>query len=74
MDQADTSGLPPEQGSKEGIWITADPIPGCVVCNIGESKPDIHILLSWLDLFTSVGDMDKWVIHFNPASCNSQRI
>jgi len=45
MAQADTSGLPPEQGSKEGIWITADPIPGCVVCNIGKSKPYIHILL-----------------------------
>jgi isopenicillin N synthase-like dioxygenase len=41
MGQADASGLPLEQGSKEGIWITADPIPGCVVCNIGESKPDI---------------------------------
>ncbi|KAF8630836.1 hypothetical protein AX17_005195 [Amanita inopinata Kibby_2008] len=32
----DTSGLPPEQGDEEGIWINADPIPGCVVCNIGE--------------------------------------
>ncbi|KAF9454785.1 Clavaminate synthase-like protein [Macrolepiota fuliginosa MF-IS2] len=33
--QADASGLPAE-GGEEGIWITADPIPGCVVCNIGE--------------------------------------
>ncbi|KAF4617750.1 hypothetical protein D9613_006043 [Agrocybe pediades] len=32
----DTSGLPAEQGLEEGIWINADPIPGCVVCNIGE--------------------------------------
>jgi isopenicillin N synthase-like dioxygenase len=40
MAQADTCGLPLEQGSEEGIWITADPIPGCVVCNIGESKPE----------------------------------
>lgn len=32
------SGLPAEQGQEEGIWINADPIPGCVVCNIGESK------------------------------------
>ncbi len=24
-----------------GRWINADPIPGCVVCNIGESKPCI---------------------------------
>ncbi|PPQ66258.1 hypothetical protein CVT24_007276 [Panaeolus cyanescens] len=29
-------GLPREQGDQEGIWIDADPIPGCVVCNIGE--------------------------------------
>jgi isopenicillin N synthase-like dioxygenase len=31
-----------------GEWINADPIPGCVVCNIGEmwevSKPDWWIL------------------------------
>ncbi|KAF8073601.1 hypothetical protein FPV67DRAFT_1620840 [Lyophyllum atratum] len=23
-------------GSETGVWINADPIPGCVVCNIGE--------------------------------------
>ncbi|KIY67560.1 Clavaminate synthase-like protein [Cylindrobasidium torrendii FP15055 ss-10] len=28
--------LTPEQGVKKGVWINADPIPGCVVCNIGE--------------------------------------
>lgn len=32
------NGLPTEQGSEEGTWINADPIHGCVVCNIGESK------------------------------------
>ncbi|KAJ7863128.1 Clavaminate synthase-like protein [Mycena olivaceomarginata] len=32
----DTTGLPAEQGAEEGVWITADPIPGCVVVNIGE--------------------------------------
>ncbi|KAJ7780650.1 hypothetical protein DFH07DRAFT_437667 [Mycena maculata] len=31
-----TTGLPAEQGADEGVWINADPIPGCVVCNIGE--------------------------------------
>ena len=31
-------GLPVEQGQEEGIWINADPMPGCVVCNIGESE------------------------------------
>ena len=30
--------LPAEEGDEEGIWLTVDPIPGCVVCNIGESK------------------------------------
>ncbi|KAJ6559202.1 hypothetical protein DFH09DRAFT_1162212 [Mycena vulgaris] len=33
---ADTTGLPVEQGAEDGSWINADPIPGCVVCNIGE--------------------------------------
>lgn len=23
---------------EQGVWINADPIPGCIVCNIGESK------------------------------------
>ncbi|CAA7261398.1 unnamed protein product [Cyclocybe aegerita] len=36
MEQANQSGLPAEQGNEAGIWISADPIPGCVVCNIGE--------------------------------------
>ncbi|PPQ89672.1 hypothetical protein CVT25_013858 [Psilocybe cyanescens] len=35
VDQS-KSGLPSEQGQEEGVWINADPIPGCVVCNIGE--------------------------------------
>jgi len=25
-----------EEGLEEGVWINADPVPGCVVCNIGE--------------------------------------
>ena len=43
--QSDTTGLPPEQGSEQGIWINADPIPGCVVCNIGESKFNTLLLV-----------------------------
>lgn len=31
-------GLPDEHGGEEGFWINADPIPGCIVCNIGESE------------------------------------
>lgn len=32
--QANTEGLPDE--AADGTWINADPIPGCLVCNIGE--------------------------------------
>jgi hypothetical protein len=32
------SGVNGEEGSRKGVWINADPIPGCVVCNIGESE------------------------------------
>ena len=38
------SGLPAEQGAEEGIWINADPVPGCVVCNIGESTVSLRLL------------------------------
>ncbi|KIJ64438.1 hypothetical protein HYDPIDRAFT_90521 [Hydnomerulius pinastri MD-312] len=33
---AAVDGLPDEHGDEEGVWINADPIPGCLVCNIGE--------------------------------------
>ncbi len=26
-----------EEGIEEGTWITVDPVPGCIVCNVGES-------------------------------------
>lgn len=25
-----------QEGIEEGIWITVDPVPGCIVCNVGE--------------------------------------
>jgi len=28
---------PSESPQSSGVWINADPIPGCIVCNIGES-------------------------------------
>jgi len=28
---------------EQGTWINADPIRGCVVCNIGESKSSMNI-------------------------------
>jgi hypothetical protein len=42
--QSEITGLPSEQDSKQGIWIDADPIPGCVVCNIGESEFNIFVI------------------------------
>ena len=27
-----------DEAVEQGVWINADPIKGCVVCNIGESK------------------------------------
>ncbi|KAJ4482141.1 Clavaminate synthase-like protein [Lentinula aciculospora] len=45
----DLSGLPAEQGDEEGIWITADPISGCVVCNIGESDA-LHFMGNYIPL------------------------
>ncbi|KAH8104555.1 Clavaminate synthase-like protein [Cristinia sonorae] len=35
VTKTDTA-LPAEEGVEEGTWISADPIPGCIVCNIGE--------------------------------------
>ncbi|KAJ6508798.1 Clavaminate synthase-like protein [Mycena sanguinolenta] len=32
----DITGLAAEQGAEKGVWINADPMPGCVVVNIGE--------------------------------------
>lgn len=36
LSVTELDGLPNENGSEEGVWINADPIPGCIVCNIGE--------------------------------------
>ena len=34
--EAKLTGLPAEEGVEKGNWIDADPIPGCVVVNVGE--------------------------------------
>ena len=34
-----TSDIPNSgEAAEAGTWIKADPIPGCVVCNIGDSQ------------------------------------
>ncbi|KAG8963844.1 hypothetical protein FRC05_004385 [Tulasnella sp. 425] len=39
-------GLPKEEGDADGIWIYANPLPGCVVCNIGEMwEPNFDTLV-----------------------------
>ncbi|KAL5520119.1 hypothetical protein ACEPAG_1779 [Sanghuangporus baumii] len=35
-DEKDSEVLLDEVSGEEGVWINADPLPGCVVCNIGE--------------------------------------
>lgn len=41
----ETLGLPPGEVVERGAWIKADPIPGCVVCNIGDSESNIIIYI-----------------------------
>jgi isopenicillin N synthase-like dioxygenase len=43
VKDSDTLG---ENVVENGVWINADPIPGCVVCNIGESKVIRNVLRS----------------------------
>lgn len=31
-----STSAPADEGVETGVWITADPVPGCIVCNIGE--------------------------------------
>ncbi|KAH7928396.1 Clavaminate synthase-like protein [Leucogyrophana mollusca] len=33
---SESDDLPTENGTEQGTWINADPIPGCIVCNVGE--------------------------------------
>jgi len=73
------SGLPAEQGQEEGVWINADPIPGCVVCNIGESEYLTSSLCPHRSLYDddahcSVGDLDRWSVSLNPPSCRPPRL
>jgi isopenicillin N synthase-like dioxygenase len=51
-------GLPDEHGGEQGIWINADPIPGCIVCNIGESK--LICTDAWVVLTCSSSVWEIW--------------
>lgn len=72
--------LPTEEGTERGVWINADPLPGCVVCNIGESELFFWILEfvlvssrvdKELNVGTSVGSLDEWIVQEYVASCRS---
>ena len=67
--------LPAEEGDQEGMWINADPIPGCVVCNIGESKcSKVFRHPTGISLVpNSVGDLDQRSLPFYPPSSRSSR-
>jgi len=61
LSVTEVDGLPNENDSEDGMWINADPIPGCIVCNIGESKSGRKAIFRVIHLpMLSVGDMDKW--------------
>ncbi|KAF9013417.1 hypothetical protein BDQ17DRAFT_1231904 [Cyathus striatus] len=53
VQQSDVSGLPDEQGGDEGVWINADPIPGCIVCNIGEISNYADLRLKVWEVWTN---------------------
>jgi hypothetical protein len=75
VKQTEMPGFPAEEGVEEGIWISADPIEGCVVCNIGESKcftsSGIVVHDQRVD---SVGDLDEWIISVHFASRSPQGV
>lgn len=50
-----------ETGMK-GVWISADPIPGCIVCNIGESK---RSFLLFADEYIHIFSLLVWEIWTN---------
>ena len=69
--------LPTEEGTERGVWINADPLPGCVVCNIGESEFfwafELTLLKIERELIvdTSVGSLGEWIVQEYAASCPS---
>jgi isopenicillin N synthase-like dioxygenase len=46
-----------EEGIEEGVWITVDPIPGCMVCNIGESQCNYTRRVSAFDCYVIVWEV-----------------
>ena len=37
-EEKDGAAVLDDADGEKGVWINADPLPGCVVCNIGESE------------------------------------
>ena len=67
--------LPKEEGDMPGVWISADPLPGCIVCNIGESECCLcYEPLGMLNITHSVGGLDERAIQKHIAPCHTQRI
>lgn len=74
----DDAAVLKEKNAEKGVWISADPLPGCVVCNIGESaSQSLNHQASNVKVLTdtgSVGDLDKWIVQEYFAPCCSPRI
>ena len=49
-------------GVEEGTWVNVDPIPGAIVCNIGESQSvtESRLVSASNLLYHSVGGLDEW--------------
>jgi hypothetical protein len=65
-----------QEGIKEGVWITVDPIPGCIVCNVGESQwvivhAELQRLIAMCD---SVGGLDEWHLQEHNSPRNTPRV
>lgn len=49
-----------DEAVEQGVWINADPIKGCIVCNVGESECSENI---------AQGGRDGILILWGPPQC-----
>jgi isopenicillin N synthase-like dioxygenase len=52
-----------DEAVEQGTWINADPIKGCVVCNIGESERSENIAERWYS--DTLGSTIVWEVWSN---------
>lgn len=54
---------------EQGTWINADPLRGCILCNIGESEWSMFccgreegLPINFFVVRHSVGDLVEWIV------------